>query len=597
MTEKIEWFYLDWTEYEIWWWAEYNAGEWIEIKNWTDYSAMQWPSPDGFHVPAITEWQWVKTIMDSLSLTTWDNWRTNLHMPFAGMRLTTSAAIDFQGSYGIYWSSSPSGAADPDYAKYLVIDSAFVDATTGSYRAFTLSIRCFKDSYVTPDSSWTVVQWTSWSAWIFWNQSEGLISITDWTTGYTMMDKNLWATTVYNDWDTLTQANMGNMYQWWNNYWFPSTWSVTTSSTQVDASAYWPWNYYSSNTLIIWSTDWSSVHNDNLWWWVTWGVAYDNAITNTGVLSVNGQTGNVTIQTGGNYTAGNWIDITNDEIWLDGTYEWTDYSAMQWPAPEWFHVPLNTEWQAVRDIRVALGGGSKDWTNFGIALKLPFAGYRNRWNSTVSSQGSNGYYWSSTRYNNDYAYHFLFDRYDIAPQSSDPRAYGSSVRCFKDTPTIPTSSWTKLYWTSIEAGWIFWSSTDWLISLSSDWNTWITIADKNLGATTVWNSGDTLSEANCGKYYQRWNNYGFAWTWTVTTSSTQIDASVYWPWNYYSSSTFITWSKDWSSVHNDNLRWWETWILTASWNLVLWDKLYKIVTSTTAPASWTASNIITIVTD
>ena len=67
--------------------------------------------------------------------------------------------------------------------------------------------------------------------------------------------------------------------------------------------------------------------------------------------------------------------------------------------------------------------------------------------------------------------------------------------------------------------------------------------------------------------YQRWNNYWFPSTWTISnTSSTQVDASTYWPWNYYSSGTFITWNQDWSSVQNDDLRWWTTWI-TKKWNV------------------------------
>ena len=233
--------------------------------------------------------------------------------------------------------------------------------------------------------------------------------------------------------------------------------------------------------------------------------------------------------------------------------------ATQWPSPNGFHVPLNTERQAVYDIRAALGGWSSDWTNFWKALKLPFAGYRSRWNSNVNNQGSNGYYWSSTRYNASIAYDLNFNSSGINPQGRDNRSDAFSVRPFKNVPVIPTSSWTKLYWTSIEAGWIFWSSADWLISLSSDWDIWITIQDKNLWATTVWNSWDTLSEANCGKYYQWWNNYWFPFTWSVTTSSTQVNASSYWPWNYYSSSTFITRSSSpyrWDSTDNANLWWW-----------------------------------------
>ena len=252
------------------------------------------------------------------------------------------------------------------------------------------------------------------------------------------------------------------------------------------------------------------------------------------------------------YNAGEWIGI------------WTvqDYSAMQWPAPDGFHVPLNTERQAVYNIWTALGWWSSGWTNFWIALKLPFAGYRSYSSADVSIQGTTGLYWSSSRNNVNNAYYLYFNSSNIIPQNTRYCAAGLSIRCFKDKPTIPTSSWTKLYWTSIEAGWIFWSSTDWLISLSSDWTTWITISDKNLWATTVWNSGDTLSEANCGKYYQWWNNYWFPRTWSVTTSSTQVDASVYGPGNYYSSNTFITYSWAWDSTDNANLRWWETWVVT-----------------------------------
>lgn len=262
---------------DLWWWVTWVQQWPAPIKKryygWKmvdDYSAMQWPAPSGYHVPLTTEWQWLKTIMDWLSLTTWNSWRINLHMPFAGYRDYGDGDVYDQGGAAYYWSSSPRGGL-PEYAWNLIIDPSIVYPSSSDNHTNGQSLRCFKDSYVTPDSSWTVVQGTLWSAWIFWNQSKWLISITDWTTGYTIMDKNLWATTVYNDWDTLTQANMWNIYQWWNNYWFPSTWTISnTSSTQVDANNYWPGNYYLSDTFITWSEDWSSVNNEDLWWWVTW---------------------------------------------------------------------------------------------------------------------------------------------------------------------------------------------------------------------------------------------------------------------------------------------------------------------------------------
>ena len=233
-----------------------------------DCSAMRWPAPEWFHIPLMSEWQWLKTIMDSLSLTTWDNWRVNLHIPLAGNRNYDTAEAVRHDVNAYLWSSSPNG----EYARYFGFNAVYVFADGTFTRAQWDSLRCFKDSFEEPTSSRTVIQWTLWWAWIFRNKTDWLISITsDWTTWYTIQDKNLWATVVYNKWDTLSEANCGKYYQWWNNYWFARTWSITTSSTKVNAQNYWPWNYYSSSTFITVSgNDRSSVRNDNLRWWVTW---------------------------------------------------------------------------------------------------------------------------------------------------------------------------------------------------------------------------------------------------------------------------------------------------------------------------------------
>ena len=102
--------------------------------------------------------------------------------------------------------------------------------------------------------------------------------------------------------------------------------------------------------------------------------------------------------------------------------------------------------------------------------------------------------------------------------------------------------------------WIYWSEADWVISFqTSAWN-WITIADKNIWATTVWWNWN---------WYQWWNNYWWAYNTNPTSASTtSINASTYWPWSYYSSSTFIyhPWVAQadytWDSSNNNNL-WWE----------------------------------------
>ena len=342
--------------------TEYNAWQWISI--WEQQAnARKWPSPDWFHVPSKTEWEWIRTIMQWLSLHTWPGWRINLHIPLAGYRTFSSGGIATQGSTGYYWSSSNSGADNPKYARSMYLNSSNAVASYSIASAFGLSIRCFKDSFEKPTSSRTVIQWTLWWAWIFRNQTDWLISITsDWTTWYTMQDKNLWATTVYNDWDTLSEANCWKYYQWWNNYWFAWIWwsEPRKSSTKVDTSTYWPTNPYSSDTFIVWGEGWSSVYNGDLRWDTTWTITIENVITNTGVLSVNGQTWNVIVQS---WSEASWVTTTqpsNPVAWstyYDTTslavkvYDWTQWNELWswwWGGWLWLEymskVTLNWSW-------------------------------------------------------------------------------------------------------------------------------------------------------------------------------------------------------------------------------------------------------------
>ena len=243
---------------------------WYKIKRvltWIneEYNDMQWFCPDGFHVPLQSEWSWLYTIMSWLSLTTWNNWVTNLHLPFAWRRQYDGTQYAWRWTFGQYRSSSYKGSG---FAYILSFESSVVFSSMVT--SYGLSIRPFKNSFVAPTSWWTVITWTLGWAWIFWDQTDWIISITsNGSTWYTIADKNLWATVVYNDWDTLSESNCWKCYQRWNNYWFPRNASVTTANTQVNASTYWPWNYYTSSVYLTYSGWWDSSYNANLRWWVT----------------------------------------------------------------------------------------------------------------------------------------------------------------------------------------------------------------------------------------------------------------------------------------------------------------------------------------
>lgn len=104
--------------------------------------------------------------------------------------------------------------------------------------------------------------------------------------------------------------------------------------------------------------------------------------------------------------------------------------------------------------------------------------------------------------------------------------------------------------------WIYYNSTKWLISIGIDWFNFLTIADKNLWATLVYDW--TNDRAHCWDWFQWWNNYMFTkgsamYNYRIAT---QADTTWYWPNRYYSSSN---WIYDSNAIYNPiNLNlWWD----------------------------------------
>ena len=244
-------------------------------------------------------------------------------------------------------------------------------------------------------------------------------------------------------------------------------------------------------------------------------------------------------------------------------YMWREYvNPRRWPCDSWFHIPTKDEWTDIYNAWISDGAWSSSWwSNMMTYLKLPDAWYRDFWNTSWVYWGWMPYnwnYWTCTAYWTAQAYNLLVYSswiYISYNKWAPRRTNWNSIRPFADESVTPDSSWTALY-----SDKIYHNSTLWLISVKN-WSSRITIADKNLWATTVWNSWDGKTEAKCWKLYQRWNNYWFPLYWNVSyILNKKIDASLYWPNNYYSSSTFVACSTTpytWDSSNNTNLRWWE----------------------------------------
>ena len=273
-------------------------------------------------------------------------------------------------------------------------------------------------------------------------------------------------------------------------------------------------------------------------------------------------------------------------------YVWwprTDYSMAKWPCSTGFHVPTFDELGTVRNILVSTFWLAQNSTTAATYLKMPLAWqrYTSNWNTNLM-----GSRWEYHTVSTSWTYvSWLMITSSVFSEGSFDRASGGSIRPFKDTAVVPDSNWTTLYnWSSVASGaWVFRNSSLWLISISGNGTTRYTMADKNLWATST-NTNNTSSYWN---HYQWGNNYGFPSNSSVSTSSTLVDASNYWPWNYYSNSTFRTTSSspyDRSSVQNDNLRWWKS--ISTTWeikNIYVWTTAAKAVyvgTTKVRPTGW-----------
>lgn len=219
----------------------------------------------------------------------------------------------------------------------------------------------------------------------------------------------------------------------------------------------------------------------------------------------------------------------------------------QWPCPNGFHIGTRAEWgYVVSMLGVLWVKNETDTMNY---LKMPAAYYLNRSNWAKNTSYWPVRIWTSTMSNNTTAAAFLIDENHVVQTKDDKPGNAFSIRPFKDNPIAPDSSWTTLYqWTW--SAWIFWNSTLWLISISQDWTTWRTMADKNLWATNVWD--DWL-------YYQFWNNRWFTVSPSDYYTSKRSNTQWYWPGNYYDDK-FVrasSWN-NWFTDTNNNIWWWVT---------------------------------------
>lgn len=631
----------DWNE--CWGWATYNAWIWIKIETLYD---TQWPCDSWWHVPSYDEATALVTYLTTLWI---DMANENyLKIPFAWDIYDYNGLHTGSGTYWVLYTSTiyhPAGTSENTYNAYTIMfnyySNKFRIKTSRDDPSEGCSIRPFKNEPVIPDNERTTLfDWSSVAngAWIFYDATNWLISISeDWENRLTIADKNLWATTVYAEWDVLSEANCGKFYQWWNNYGFPRGPATNfLVSTQFDVTSCKPSQYASNqfSTNSMWFVD-SSIDrysSRNLWWDLSKSYT-ENWISNTWVLSINWQNGHININIEDEVVISSafpsspyeWLCCFNTSLWKLFAYNWEDwiepwitYSArnwialepagqditkMQWPCDDWFHVPTVSEITDIKNYLAALWISGK--SNISSYLHLPAFERGVDWNIDTTTYYD---YWTSS-VNDSWR---PYEAYMNSSWTITFTAYSSRhwlpVRPYKDTPVAPDNTWTMTFdWSGLAQGaWIFEDSTNWLISISINWTEWITIADKNIWASTVYTSWDTVSESNSWFSFQWWNCYWFPWInwvwadgqWTIYFVSWSIDVTWFWADTPYSSSTYYTGtsSTEWFSWDWSDLWWyisWQpqgqafvnTWVLSINW------QNWHVVIPTWTNYSWVEKQI------
>ena len=259
------------------------------------------------------------------------------------------------------------------------------------------------------------IYWDNWSWKSFW---------------ITIKAMNEWTGTV-TIWSLNNTGAYWSLYQWWNNYPFPSTADTITPiiSWDVAISAEWytPWTY-SSEIRIKFSGRWDSSDNRNLWWgsWdeknLNWFWWYDTE--NFEVINAQGRQA-----------------ICPNGYHIPSIWEWHTLLYLWWKN---YDVKQGTLLFTNRSLNNLNYKNSLEWTwtRFSKDMQIPFVGSRIV-DSSVSLDGY-GRYWSSTPFPTvNYARYFylnpdnLLGMYDYGS-----RVAGYAIRCFKNEYVKPSYSLT-----------------------------------------------------------------------------------------------------------------------------------------------------------
>lgn len=219
----------------------------------------KWPCPDWWHIGTQNEWTALYNTLHDLGVDTKTFCQSSLLMPSAYYLNRSNGSKNTSYWPVRYWTSTMTKNTE---SFCFAIDENDIVKVQADKPGNAFNIRPFKDTPVNSVSTWTILS-SNTNCWVYYSSVRWLISWNYYWTWYTMTDKNLWATNVWDNW---------LYYQFWNNYWFsPSPSNYRTSKVTTDMTQYWPNNYYTDSkyTRVSSWNNWFTSTNNNIWWWVT----------------------------------------------------------------------------------------------------------------------------------------------------------------------------------------------------------------------------------------------------------------------------------------------------------------------------------------
>lgn len=357
------------------WWPSNCA--WITI-TWVTYPAITYTHPTLNHSDTLT-WTWTNSISNWAETYTWDINCNDWTKSIASENMVTNCNTNYTWD----WDSCEPG-------------SQTFNCTA---KPVTWTIWNSVSSYT---QTWN---WSSWAP---------VDSVTTYNTTSSTTSCNYDCNTGFSwDWDSCEAASV--------NYPWCSEPDITVSPYTIAACNVWV------NTAATSPTD-----SNGYWELFQWWNKAPIKTASTSTTRYWATTDNSTFSNPVFIRKADWTDFSNDNLWWDNWWSWTDIQR-KGPCADWYHVPSTVEWAW---LRVAWWWSTANWWNtMSIALKLPRTWYRNT-NDWVYKNGWNFWYYHSSSPNSwvwpIYTRAMVFSNTLISPNWNASRASGYAIRCFKD---------------------------------------------------------------------------------------------------------------------------------------------------------------------